>query len=154
MIEAEATEYIARHSSSWPVLTFNWDLSSASQRYSMDGLSQTEFERTFPNGVVCVWIDLVEFDEHLCHASKRNGEAEVWDLGDKEKLAYLIAYLAHGSPITPPMVAVTPTNEFHLQGGNHRYIAAKASGVLTVPIYMTQETVEKARALVNLRDCP
>lgn len=150
-IETEAAQYIDCHQSMWPPLIFNWDLSPASQRHALDGVSQAQFETSFPNGLVSAWVDLVDFDKHLCQLSRRNGDAEVWGLGDKFKLARLIAYLQRGLPITPPMVAVTTTNEFHLQGGNHRYVAAKASGVQSLPIYLEQKNFAKANDLVNLR---
>ncbi|NOT11051.1 MAG: ParB N-terminal domain-containing protein [Methylococcaceae bacterium] len=139
-LSLEAKHYIDLQPADWPQLTFNWDLSAESQRFSLDGngVKLPNFQLRYPEGFILGWVDLKEFDDKLCHFSRREGIQELWELGSKLKLAYVIAYLANGLPITPPLVMPEPGNnyEVRVQGGHHRYAAAKATGLAVIPIYV------------------
>lgn len=134
----------------WPKLQFNWDFSTSSKRFGLDGVSQVDFEKIYPDGLIAGWCSLSEFDRHLCHYSRRDGSEELWELGFKSALAYLIAYLRRGKPITPPIVAFTDKGEFVFRGGHHRYAAAKASGIKRLPIYLEPSNYAKASSLIAL----
>lgn len=151
-LSAESTQYIDLPACKWPNLNFSWDLTTESQRFALDGVSQSEFANSFPEGFIHAWVKLADFDAHLCHQSKRETEEELWGLGSKSKLAFLIAYLRCGHPITPPLVALTVNNEFVFQGGNHRYAVAKAIGAHSLPIYMQRHTHSRAAEIVTLMD--
>ncbi len=151
-LNAESTQYVDLPAFKWPNLIFVWDFSTASQRFALDGVSQSEFVSSYPDGFVHAWVRLDEFDAHLCHQSKRETEDELWGLGSKSKLAFLIAYLRCGHPITPPLVALTVNNEFVFQGGNHRYAVAKAIGAHSLPVYMQRHTYSRAAEIVTLMD--
>lgn len=151
-LEAESHQYLDLPASKWPKLEFKWDLEAASQRYALDGVSQTEFANSYPNGFIHCWVALADFDARLCHASKRETEEELWGLGSRSKLAFLIAYLRCSHPITPPLVALTKNSEFVFLGGNHRYAAAKATGAHSLPVYMERHTHIRASGIVTLFD--
>lgn len=149
-LSTESAQYVDLPACKWPKLKFNWDLSTDSQRFALDGVSESEFASSYPDGFVHAWVRLDEFDAHLCHQSKRETEEELWGLGSKSKLAFLIAYLRCEHPITPPLVALTDSNEFVFQGGNHRYAIAKAIRTHSLPVYMQSHTYSKAAAIVTL----
>jgi hypothetical protein len=136
LLQIEAAEYVDKPASLWPALVFNWDLSRSSQRFSLDGTSEATFEAAYPDGFKLGWVELLDFDKRLCHFSRRDGSSELWELGTKSKLAYLLAYLSHGHPISPPLVKPVINDEFIFQGGHHRYAIAKASGVKSMPIHV------------------
>lgn len=131
-------KYRRKPPSDWPSLKFNWDLRPESQCYTLDGVKPSEFSSHYPNGFILGYVSIKEFDEVLCHFNRRN-LSELWDCGFESSLCYIIAYLEEGLPITPPLAAVTPSNEICLHGGNHRYTAAKFSGLDTIPIYIDPE---------------
>jgi hypothetical protein len=81
-------------------------------------------------------VQLKKFDARLCHFSRRDTTEDLWSLGAKSKLAYIIAYVSNGLPISPPLVKPLKEQELIFQGGHHRYAAAKAAGVETIPFYV------------------
>lgn len=128
--------YRGKPPSEWPNLTFNWDLRSESQRFALDGaMKPLEFSCQFPDGFALGYVDTREFDNALCAFNRRN-LSELWEVGSESKLAYILAYLEEGLPITPPLVGTTTAkNELCLHGGNHRYTACKFGGLVRIPIY-------------------
>jgi hypothetical protein len=86
----------------------------------------------------------------LCHFSRRDGLEELWSLGTPSRLAYLIAYLAHGLPISPPLVKPLRSNEFALQGGHHRYAVAKAKKIESLPIYVEPQNANAVERIVRV----
>lgn len=149
-LEEESKAYYGLEPEKWPPLVFNWDLSYDSQRFGFDSMSQDVFEKDYPDGFIAVWCVLSEFDGNLCHYSRRDGNIELWELGYDHALAYLIAYLRRGKPITPPIITLKEDNEFLILGGNHRYAAAKASGVNSIPIYIDRLNYNKVNSLIRL----
>ena len=76
----------------------------------------------------------------------------LWSLGNSSRLAHLIARLARGLPITPPLVKPLPlANEVVLQGGHHRYAAAKATELPSLPIYVEFHNVDVLSKIVSVR---
>lgn len=47
-IYEESKKYVNKVSSEWPHIIFNWDVSSSSQRFSLDGVTQEQFENDHP----------------------------------------------------------------------------------------------------------
>lgn len=133
----------------WPSITFNWDLSSAGQRFAMDGTSYEDFQSSYPEGLALGSISLALFDKHLAHYCRRDTPEELWSLGVAHKLAKAIAYLRRGLPITPPLVA--PFNgEFFLKGGHHRYAVAKAIKLDRIHILATFEDMEELGRIASI----
>ena len=128
-LNAESDHYPRLHPDQWPQLIFNWDPSLNGQRFSLDGVSTQDFFKSYPQGFRQGWVKLAELDLKLCAFSRRDGVQELWEVGSSSRLAYLIAYLAHGLPISPPFVEPLVSNELILRGGHHRYAAAKATGL-------------------------
>jgi hypothetical protein len=131
-------------------LKFNWDLSISGQRFALDGVKVDEFQKYYPDGFCLGWTTLKELDEKLCYHNRRVGLDELWSLGDERKLAFVIAYLASGRPITPPLISPL-TNEICLHGGNHRYTAAKFGGVKDIPVYAEPSNIPALSDIVSIR---
>lgn len=150
-IAEEAERYRLVTPSQWPSLEFNWDFSVDAQRFALDGCKPDSFTKCFPLGLRLGWVSLQEFDAKLSLQNKRE-LAELWDVGDQEKLAMAIEYIRRGKPITPPLVAPIPAvQQVCLGGGNHRYTVAKFSGQVALPIYVDPEDAERIEAIVAIR---
>lgn len=148
---AESERYLDLPPEQWPPLVFNWDLKLESQRFALDGVSPKKFALEYPQGFKLGWVEFLEFDANLCHFSRRDGSEELWELGFKSRLAMLIAYLAKGLPITPPLVSATGDRKLILRGDHHRYAAAKAKSISTMPIYVGFETCTLVERIVSVR---
>ncbi|HIF9348636.1 TPA: hypothetical protein ACX6R0_000521 [Photobacterium damselae] len=134
----------------WPAIKFNWDYRSESQRHCFDCLSQSEFEKCYPDGLILGHMPLKEFDKYLCHYSRRDGD-ELWGLGCQSKLAKMIVYLSEGRPISPPIIKPADNREVIFQGGHHRYAVAKAIGIKEISLYAYPEHVEKLNKFMKIR---
>ncbi|MEL0619352.1 ParB N-terminal domain-containing protein [Psychrobacter proteolyticus] len=134
-ILSEASQYIETDSSDWPPITFNWDLSKEGQRFSLDGENELSFKTHYPEGFILGKVELEILDKKLCHFSRRD-KGELWTLGRKNSLAYLIVYLSQNRPISPPLVKPHLMGEVILMGGHHRYAIAKEIGEKSIPIYV------------------
>lgn len=134
-ISKEAEQFIGSPVTSWPGINFNWDVSIASQRFSLDGTTKSAFQHYYPDGFILGYVSLPEFDKALCHYSRRD-DGELWELGSKHSLANLIVYLSEGRPISPPLVKPVDNGEVIFQGGHHRYAIAKVLGVDVFPIHV------------------
>jgi hypothetical protein len=148
---AEAQEYKDLPPSQWPPLLFNWDLTPEGQRFALDGVKPDAFLEQYPQGLTVGWVALAEFDRVLCHFSRRDTEAELWQLGSRSTLASVIAYLRRGLPITPPLVRPVDYREVILQGGHHRYAVAKAISLVQLPILAVKENCAGISAIVSVR---
>lgn len=149
-IQSKAEKLIGLPSSQWPEINFNWDLSQESQRFSLDGENQKSFKENHPNGFLLGMVKLEDFDNKLCHFSRRD-EGELWELGFKSKLAFLIAYLSEGGNISPPFVKPLETDEVILQGGHHRYAIAKEIKVREIPIHIEPNDQSRINDIINVR---
>lgn len=130
----EASErYVGLPPTEWPSISFNWDTTRASQRFSLDGCSAGRFAQLYPDGLTIGEVDLPDLDAALCHFDRRE-EEELWEVGCENKLAYMVAYLHESEAISPPIVSPTLDGEVALGGGNHRYAVAKALAVPRIPI--------------------
>lgn len=148
---AKASLFLNQDPAKWPKLLFNWDTTEAGQIYSLDnGTHHGNFYDYYPNGFILGVIPLVEFDSYLCHYSRRDGN-ELWKLGNPHDLAYLIAYLAEGKPISPPLVKPTDNREVILLGGHHRYAAAKAVNLESVLLYSLPEHIDALNSFMNIQ---
>lgn len=135
----DSKKYRRLSADKWPPLTFNWDHAPSSQRLVLDGFDEAKFRNAYPAGLKLGRLSLIEFDNRLCHSNRRRLPDELW-IGDVGKLAKVIAYLRRGLPITPPLVAAK-AGQFVLAGGNHRYTAARASGLEQLEIYVAPDDV-------------
>ena len=134
-ISDKAKQYIEIGSSGWPPITLNWDLSKEGQRFSLDGENESSFKNHYPEGFILGKVKLDTLDKKLCHFSRRD-EGELWSVGYKSSLAYLIVYLSENRPISPPLVKPHLMGEVILKGGHHRYAIAKEIGEKYIPIYV------------------
>lgn len=140
-------KYRKRPPSEWPPLRFEWDLDPRSQHFVYDGMSEEEFSKAHPEGLISGQVNVAEFDTVLCRHNKRSDLKELWKYNDDSKLCYAIVYLEAGRPITPPLVS-EHNGELHFVGGNHRYTAAKFSGETQVTIYVMPKDKEAVQRLV------
>ncbi len=131
----ECEQYLDTPVTSWPAITFNWDVSKESQCFSLDGFTPNKFLSSYPDDFLLGYVSLAEFDKHLCHYSRRD-EGELWELGSRYSLAQLIVYLSESRPISPPLVKPVDGGEVIFQGGHHRYAIAKVTGVDKFPIHV------------------
>jgi hypothetical protein len=148
---AESNRYTDLPPAQWPDLQFNWDLSLEGRCRTLDGVTPETFQEQYPLGFRLGWVNMAGFDAKLCHFSRRDGVDELWSLGSASRLSYLVAYLAHGLPISPPLVKPLPSGELILQGGHHRYAAAKAKELESIPIYVEQTNVTSVERIVSVR---
>ncbi|HDY8174033.1 TPA: transcriptional regulator [Vibrio vulnificus] len=149
-LSEKSKKYYNKQPEDWPKIEFNWDYHPESQRYCFDGVSKSEFDEEYPNGLVLGHMPLKEFDKYLCHFSRRDGD-ELWKLGCQSKLAKMIVYLSEGKPITPPVIKPVENNEVIFQGGHHRYAVAKAIDLQDISIYAYAENVEELNKFMNIR---
>ncbi|HHQ4780970.1 TPA: transcriptional regulator [Aeromonas veronii] len=148
-ISNKSKEFYNKPPEEWPAIEFNWDYRLKSQRFCFDGVTQTDFEKMYPKGLVLGHMPLLEFDKHLCHYSRRDGD-ELWELGCQSKLAEMIVYLSEGNPITPPIIKPIENNEVIFQGGHHRYAVAKAIGSEKISIYVSPEHVRELNDFMSI----
>ena len=145
----------------WPKLNFNWDLSIEGRRYSFDKPVFLPSEQDIPRAMIkwkkglrdfeLGWVVLTEMDSVLCHFSRRNGPKELWSLGNSSKLAFVIAHVSEGLPISPPVVKPHSEGGIILNGGHHRYAAAKAVGVEIIPIYCLSANRNRIDELLSVK---
>lgn len=147
-IQAESENYLDLPPDHWPPIKFNWDTSEEGMRFTVDGFSIEKFREEYPRAFRLAEVSLTDFDKKLCNFSRRDSNEELWELGNSSKLAFLIAYLRRGMPITPPLLFVTEQNELMFRGGHHRYAAAKASRLAKIKIYVEHEHVSAVENLV------
>ncbi|MDT3618402.1 transcriptional regulator [Cronobacter sakazakii] len=145
----KSKEFYNKSPEEWPVIKFNWDYRLESQRHCFDGVSQSNFEKWYPDGLVLGFMPLKDFDKYLYHYSRRDGD-ELWELGCQSKLAEMIVYLAEGHPISPPIIKPVDNNEVIFQGGHHRYAIAKAIGIKEISLYAYPEHVEKLNQFMKI----
>lgn len=145
----KARDFYNKPPAEWPAIKFNWDYRLESQRFCFDGLTQSDFEKMYPDGLVLGHMPLKEFDKYLCHYSRRDGD-ELWELGCQSKLAKMIVYLSEGNPITPPVIKPIENNEVIFQGGHHRYAVAKAIENEEVLFYAYREHIPKLNQFMNI----
>lgn len=159
IMRLEADKYIDKPPSEWPKINFNWDFTVSSQRHCLDGCSDKEFKKSFPQGLLLGNVKLNELDGHLCQHSLRDfKKGELWSNGDKNKLAKNIIYISKGNPITPPLINFLnfPENsvdygKLNFQGGNHRFAVAKAIELDEIPIYVNPKDKEKIESILEVR---
>lgn len=135
----------------WPKLLFNWDISRECQRHSLDGTTTNDFQSAYPDGFLAGWVLLADFDKKLCHFSRRDMPEELWEVGSKRKLSRMIRYLSRGLPVSPPLVKPLDSGEVILQGGHHRYTAAKFAGETELPIHTEPQYKDRISALFTIR---
>ena len=152
-LRIEAEKFVDLPPSKWPQLSFNWDFKPESQCYALDGVKTNEFQKSYPLGFCLAWVEFSEFDNELCSFNRRNDEDEIWSIGCKSKVAEVIAYVARGLPITPILANVNCLNQLCLNGGNHRYVVAKFSGVIKfLPVYYEATRYDAISNIVTLHD--
>jgi hypothetical protein len=149
-IDKKSRKYIGKTPDIWPDIKFNWDTKSTSQRFSLDGYSESTFSQSYPNGFVLGYVKPEELDKILCHQSRRD-DGELWEVGCESKLAFLIVYLSEGRPISPPLVKPVINSEVMIAGGHHRYAIAKAINEVEIPIYSDPADRETISKLVTVR---
>ena len=61
----ESEKYWDTPVSSWPKIIFNWDVSRSSQRFALDGVGESDFQKYYPDGFILGYVLLTEFDKIL-----------------------------------------------------------------------------------------
>lgn len=148
-IDGICKSYIDKPVEDWPAVKFCWDLSVESQKFAFDGMSPTDAEELKTDELICGLVSLNQFDGKLC-ASSSKSKQEFWTIGDKHKLAYLIAYLSESRPLTPPYVVPQENGEIYIYGGNHRYAVAKQLDLKKIPIYVSIKHKYTMEKLLNV----
>jgi hypothetical protein len=133
----------------WPSFKVSWDLSLESQRLALDGCSEAEFRRCYPNGLTIVHVHIVELDAHMTSTSLRT-RSEVWSVGDKDKAARCLVHWIAGNAMTPPLVTVVG-QQVGLAGGNHRLAVARAKGVDSLPILVNPKELDRLSNIVRIQ---
>ncbi|MCI5168076.1 MAG: transcriptional regulator [Candidatus Electrothrix sp. GM3_4] len=152
----KATQIKGTPPSEWPKLKFNWDLSLEGRQYSFDPFNSLSSARDIEKwklefeDLKLGWVKLKEMDRHLCFFSRRDGIEELWNLGNSSNLAFVIAYISDGLPISPPVVEPHSEGGVILSGGHHRYAAAKAVEEEKIPIYCRPEHRNKISNLFSI----
>lgn len=149
-IEQEALSYRNQPPEKWPALEFKWDMSQDGQCFALDGMSTEKFQKVVPEKLRMGWASLVEFDAKLCRHNRRDGNDELWSLGAPGKLADVIAYVSRGLPITPILMNLLDNGEIFIEGGNHRYSAAKAVKVERIPFYAREGDVYDIDKIISV----
>lgn len=135
----------------WPEIEINWDVKLESQYYCLDRYSPIQFHEDYPKGFAIGYVNLQEFDEILNHFSRRD-DGELWELGFKDKLSFLIQYTSENNPLSPPLVKpCIESREVILSGGNHRYALAKAINCTVIPICTEWKYINTINGLVDVK---
>jgi len=74
----------------------------------------------------------------------------LWEVGFSSSLSFLIAYLAEGHPISPPLVKPAENGEVIFQGGHHRYAIAKEIGEMEIPIHICPEDKDNLDKILEI----
>lgn len=132
-IKEKSAQYLGAPISDRPSIQMNWDTAKESQRHSLDGYGEEGFEPSFSGDFLLGYIDLTEIDSTLRQFSHRD-EDEIWKVGSRHELAYLIAYISEGHPISPLLIKLAFNNEIIFNGDHHRYAIAKVIGEKRRPV--------------------
>lgn len=118
----------------WTSKPIKWDLSSVNHRFSLDGVSQHEFENNYPSGLLVGQVDFESFDL-VISSYCRKAKDELWKVGNNEKLARVIAHVDMGYELTPIFIQPDESNKASilLVGGNHRYAFCKGRQESKIP---------------------
>lgn len=147
-------QYVNLPPEQWPDMEFSWDLEHKSQRLVLDGESQADFEKDYPNGFALGWTSLKCLDRKM-HKQNRRSLKTIWKYGDKDKLAKAIDHISRDQPITPPLIRVHKDlpGKIHLGGGNHRYTVAVFSEQDRIPVYALPEEKEEIDKILKVDWC-
>lgn len=107
----------------WPTKPIAWLLSPDAHRFSLDGVSQHDFDSNYSDGLLVGRTDFESFDRVISEYSHRKME-ELWEAGGcNDKLAKIIAWVDMGYDSTPVFIKPDEYSEHTviLVGGNHRY---------------------------------
>ncbi|MFT4928613.1 MAG: hypothetical protein ACI8WB_004732, partial [Phenylobacterium sp.] len=92
-------QYIDLPIEQWPDITVRWDLKAVSQHLSADGIS----EKDFGQPLTIAWIKMQDLD-NLLHGHSIKERHETWSIGDKNKVAKVIAHCEQKKSITPAQI--------------------------------------------------
>ena len=141
-------KYLDSPVSEWPAIDINWDYRKSSQFLIMDRSTPKLFEEDYPKGFCVGEVFFQELDSKIFkfNATEKDG---IWGIGNKHKLAYLIAHSSRGFPVSPPLVKPSK-GVLILQAGCHRYALAKALRVVTMPICVEPKYKHEIKNCVNI----
>lgn len=145
----EAKRYFTTPPTEWPFRNMEWDITREAQRFSLDGCSKRDFEKHYPNGFELGWVKTDELDSLLCKFSHRNDD-ELWAVGSASRLAYLIAYIADGLKVSPPIIKPLDDGTVIITGGHHRYAIARAIRTPWLPVLAYSEHKERLSQFLNV----
>ncbi len=157
MARAETFEQLPPEA--WPDLHPNWDLSIDGRRHTLDGPSirpgqcseTVQLARKTSEGEWCLgWVEGVALRDQLI-SSLRIEKHELWTKLSAPKLSRVIAHIAQGGALSPPLVGIAPSGDWlTLCGGRHRFTALCAIGHSRIPIYCGPADLDKVEARVSI----
>lgn len=135
----------------WPEININWDLSKESMRFALDGLSASKFRQSYPDVLIVRWVELDKLNNVLCSFNKRSVE-ETWNVGFKDKLARVIAWVSDGNPLTPIYISINEAlgDKLKLEGGNHRYAMLNAKKISPIPVLLRKSEESIISSIIKL----
>ena len=148
-VQREAQKYVNAPVASWPFRTIEWDVSRGAQRFSLDGCTKKNFEKFHPKGFELAWVNTSSLDSLLCAFSHRTDD-ELWAVGSTSRLAYLIAYIADGGKVSPPIIKPLEDRTAIITGGHHRYAIAWALRLSKIPVCAYPKHTGRLSQLLNL----
>ncbi len=148
-LRADVPKYLNTSVEQWPFSQIDWDISKESQRFSLDGSTRRDFAKHHSNGFELGWVATAELNGRLCAFSHR-ADDELWTVGFPTKLAYLVAYIANGGRVSPPIIKPLEDRTIILTGGHHRYAIAWALRLPRIPIHAYHEHKVPLSEILNI----
>ena len=148
-LQKEAQKYVNASVERWPFRPIQWDVSKEAQRFSLDGCNKKDFEEHHPDGFAMGWANTAEIDSLLCAFSHR-ADHELWAVGSASRLAYLIAYIADGRMVSPPIMKPLEDGTIVITGGHHRYAIAWALRLSRIPICACSQHQARLAAILGI----
>lgn len=119
-----------------------WDLNPDHFYLSMDSYSREDFYNYYGCPEI-VYIDTIKFNNNMHPSIQRNEDP--FFLGDRNKMAALIAYLELGGQITPPFLLYN-MDKVVIGGGNHRFTLAFSCNQTQIPVLIERENMDDIMA--------
>ena len=116
----------------WPEFQILWDLSPINYRYAFDGMSKSDFDINYPDGLLLAYADLEELDSKFSTYSYRRID-ETWTVGIPSKLAKAMEHWIQCNQMTPPVIT-NNMDYLNISAGHHRFAICRAKKLKRLPI--------------------
>jgi hypothetical protein len=144
-INANAANLVDKPVEDWPEFQIQWDLSSSSFYWALDGARPSGLDK---RDLTIRWCALRDLDAVLTDQSRR-GPDELWSVGDALKLARVLVHCSEGRALTPPWI-LPMDGAIGLVGGNHRLAVCRAKRVPKVPVLLERQHLNLIAAILPL----